>query len=247
MSTLTLPQLIPEWPAIKADRPAIIGMKGGADHPFGALLIIVSELGLVVVNEYLERQQANITHRNAIVRTFDAQRFTDLKWAVSDAEKELQLEFALADTPVIGVPNAKTFGIQRVQSWLAADQLFFVAAKCPQALKQLRRYRYAENVMPDGQKRDKEAVFRADDELPEALGVAVLAWPELPKIPEPGLSERELKRWESLDEQSRHDIERLREYAAQSKSRDLDPNDASFPVGDFFGGANFSGKKENLW
>lgn len=232
---MNIEQLIPEWPKIEGSRSAIIGIKGGADHPFGALLVIATPFGLVVVDEYLERQQANITHKNALVRKFETAKFADLKWAVSETEKELLMEFALAGIPMIGVPNARASGIQRVQSWLAANQLFFVGGKCPQALAQLRRYRYAENVLPDGQKRDKEAVFRSDDELPEALGVAMLAWPELPKLAEAGMSERERKRWESLDESSRQDIERQRAYASQIAGKDLDENDPTFPVGDFFG------------
>lgn len=241
---MNIEQLIPEWPKIEGSRSAIIGMKGGADHPFGSLLIIATPLGLVVVDEYLERQQANIRHKNAIVTKFQTQRFTDLNWAVSETEKELRMEFALAGIPTIGVPNARASGIQRVQSWFAANQLFFIGSQCPQALKQLRRYRYAENVLPDGQKRDKEAIFRSDDELPEALGVAMLAWPELPSVPEPTMSDRERKRWEALDEGSRLDIERQREYTAQQR-QDLPEDDPSFPVGDFFG--QTGGGSSKLW
>lgn len=227
--------LIPEWPKIKGSRGAIIGIKGGADHPFGALLIVMTELGLVVVDEYLERQQANIRHKNDLVAKFETKRFMDLTWAVSESEKELRMEFALAGVPTVGVPNARAAGIQRVQSWLVANQLFFVGQKCPQALKQLRRYRYAENVLPDGQKREREGIFRADDELPEALGAAVLAWPELPKPTPAIMTERERKRWEALDEQSKQDILRLREYERQAKGDTLDETDPMFPVGDFFG------------
>lgn len=226
--------LIQEWPKIDGTRSAIIGIKGGADHPFGALLIVATTLGLVVVDEYLERRQANITHKNDIVQKFQTARFPDLKWAVSESEEELRVEFALAGVPTIGVPNGAS-GIQRVQSWFAANQLFFVGSKCPQAVEQMRRYRFAENVLPDGQKRENEAVFRADDELPNALGVAVLAWPELPKPAEPTMTERQRKRWESLDEGSRQDIERVKEFESQAKGRDLQENDPSYPVGDFFG------------
>lgn len=241
---MNLATLIPEWPTVHGSRPAIIGMKGGADHPFGALLIVATPLGLVVVAEYLERQQANVKHKTAIVRQFDTPKFTDLTWAVSEAEKELRIEFALAGIPTYGVPNARAAGIQRVQSWLAAHQLFFVGETCPHAVKQLQRYRYADNRLPDGQKRDREGVFRADDELPEALGVAMLAWPTLPTIPHPTMTERERKRWDALDEGSRQDIERLKEYEARS-GKDLDEDDASFPVGDFFGSG--SGSANKLW
>jgi hypothetical protein len=240
---MTIDTLIPEWPKIDGARPALIGLKGGADHPFGALLIVATPLGLVVVHEYLARQQANITHKIAILQQFGTHRFTDLRWAVSETERELRMEFALAGIPTLGVPQARAAGIQRVQSWLAAHQLFVVGATCPQAIRQLQRYRYAENTLPDGQKRDRENVFRADDELPDALGVALLAWPDLPMIPQPGMTERERKRWESLDEGSRRDIERLRDYVASTT--DLDETDPAFPVGDFFGSGRGSAPK--LW
>lgn len=242
---MDLATLLPEWPRINSTRPALIGLRGGSDHPFGALLIIATECGLVVVDEYLERQQANLKHKNAIVSKFNTARFADIRWAVSDAEKDLQLEFALADVPTIGVPHVQTFGIQRVQSWLMADQLYFASQQCPETIRQLKRYRYAENTLPDGQKRQTETVFRADDELPTALAVAVLAWPALPKPTPATMTERERKRWESLDEGSRQDIERLKEYAAQVKGRDLDEADPSFPVGDFFGAR--SGDCDKLW
>lgn len=242
---MDLATLLPEWPRINSTRPALIGIRGGSDHPFGALLMIATERGLVVVDEYLERQQANLKHKNAIVAKFNTTRFSDLRWAVSDAEKDLRLEFSLADVPTIGVPSVQTFGVQRVQSWLLADQLYFASQQCPETIRQLKRYRYAQNTLPDGQKRQTETVFRADDELPTALAVAVLAWPELPKPTPAVLTDRERRRWESLDEGSRQDIERLKEYAAQVKGKDLDESDARFPVGDFFGTGTGSGDK--LW
>src|SRR5258706_4844793 len=50
-------KFIPEWPRINPERPRVIGLDSGADHPFGAVLIIATELGLVVVSEYLERKK----------------------------------------------------------------------------------------------------------------------------------------------------------------------------------------------
>ena len=77
------------------------------------------------------------------------------------------------------------------------------------------------------------------------IGVAMLAWPELPKIPELTMSERERKRWDALDEGSRQDIERLRDYAKQTASIDVEDDDPSFPVGEFFGSGG--GERDKLW
>ncbi len=62
---------------------------------------------------------------------------------------------------------------------------------------------------------------------------------------QPGMTERERKRWEALDEGSRQDIERLKAYAADSATADLDEHDPSYPVGDFFGSG--SGSSQKLW
>ena len=232
---MTTTDLIPEWPQVNGSRPAMIGIKGGADHPFGALLIVMTPDGLVVVAEYLERQQANIRHKHAITKQFGTAKFADLKWAVRSTEDELITEFALAGVPMLGVPNTMGSGVQRVQSWLDAKQLFIVASTCPETVRQLRRYRFAENTLPDGQKRLSENVFRADNELPEALAVAVLAWPELPKVTPATMTERERKRWEGMDDRTRQDIQRVKDYESEALRRDLGEDDPSFPVGDFFG------------
>ena len=51
-------RLIPEWPAINPSRQILIGLDSGTDHPFGAVMIVVTDEGLVVVGEYLRRMQA---------------------------------------------------------------------------------------------------------------------------------------------------------------------------------------------
>jgi hypothetical protein len=46
---------------------------------------------------------------------------------------------------------------------------------------QMKKYRYAENVMPDGSKREKEKVYKKEDELPDCVRYALMTWPSLPK------------------------------------------------------------------
>lgn len=225
---------IPEWPALDASRQVIIGLDSGADHPFGAVLIVVTEKGLVVVNEYLERMQAAVSHLGALLQRFGCSRFANIKWAANKNEAQLRLEFGLRGVGVIPAENKHLVGIQRVQSWLHMKQLFFVASMVPKTIEQMRAYRYAENYLSDGQKREQELVFKKEDELPDALRYGLMAWPELPQVSLVSMTEREQARWSNLDERSRQDVERVREFAKQEKRKDLEPGDTNYPAGEFF-------------
>lgn len=228
--------LIPEWPNINSTRPVVIGLDSGADHPFGALLVVATEGGLVVVGEYLERLAAMMTHLAGIQGRFATSRFANIKWAANKNEAQLRLEFALRGVGVVPAENKHQIGIQRVQTWLTTKQLFFVRSRCPLAVEQLKAYRYADNFLADGQKREQEQVFKKRDELPDALRYALMAWPELPKADAMPMTERELKRWNALDAQSRLDITRIREYNAAELKKFTERGDKDYPVGEFFGG-----------
>jgi hypothetical protein len=229
-------KLIPEWPSISPSRPIIIGLDSGADHPFGAVMIVVTPHGLVCVREYLERNKAISLHLPAILNAFQVQGFAEVKWAANKNEKNLRLEFALKGIGVIPAESAHEIGIQRVQSWLHAKQMWF-AYTCPRTIDQMRAYRYADNIKPStGEKTAKEQVFKLKDELPDGVRYAVMAWPELPVIPTETLTDAQRARWDALDERSQLDIERVREYNAARKGQDLTLDDASYPLGDFYGG-----------
>lgn len=227
---------IPEWPHIDSTRKILIGLDSGADHPFGANMVVVTPTGLVVVDEYLERRQAHVTHLSTIQTRFQLNRFSNILWAANKNEAQLRIEFALRGVMVAPAENKHMVGIQRVQSWLHAKQMYFVGSKCPKTIEQMRTYRYADNYQTDGQKRDTETVFKRDDEHPDCLRYICMAFPELPSIDAITMSDREQARWNSLDEQSKLDIERIRAYNKQQLERDLDVNDPGYPVGDMYGG-----------
>ena len=227
-------KFIPEFPAIDPKRQIIIGLDSGADHPFGAVMIVSTERGLVVVGEYLKRMQALSQHLPQILTEF---RLTpalqrNLRWAANKNEANLRLEFGLRNVGVIQAENKHEVGIQRVQSWLYSGQLFF-AYTAPLTIEQMRAYRYAENVTTDGQKK-KEQVFKQKDELPDALRYALMAWPSLPSVEAPTMTPAQLSRWEALDERSRQQIERWKEYNAKSAQKDLQEHEAGYPSGEFF-------------
>lgn len=236
---------IPEWPAIDATRPILIGLDEGADHPFGAVLIVVTPTGLVVVDEYLKRLKAISEHRPAIIAAFQTRRFQSITWAANKNALNLRLEFAVASSTnmdvasgiqVVAAESKHDIGIQRVSSWLHAKQLYFVRSRCPKTIEQMQAYRYLDNITADGQKRAKEEVFKKKDELPDAVRYAIMAYPELPAAAVTLLSEREQKRWNGLDERTRYDIERMREYERREREKDLSEKDDLFPIGSFFGG-----------
>lgn len=233
LDSTAMKTFIPEWPAINPDRPVIVGLDSGADHPFGAVMIVATSKGLVVVNEYLERQKAISQHIAPIFMKFGLQRFTNVKWAANKNEANLRLEFGLKGVGVIPAENKHEIGIQRVQSWLYTKQLHF-AFTAPNTIEQMRAYRYANNSKPDGTKKEKEAVWKFKDELPDGVRYAMMAWPEIPEALEPVRSDRMQARWDAMSEETRAEIERVREYEERSKSNDLEPDNESYPMGGMF-------------
>jgi hypothetical protein len=241
-------KLIPEWPNLDASRSIVIGLDSGADHPFGAVQVVAVPEGLVVVGEYLERQQAMVTHLTSIRNAFQTPRFANIKWAANRNEAQLRLEWGLRGIGVVPAVNDHAIGIQRVQSWLHTGQLWFVRSRVPKLIEQMRAYRYADNYASDGQKREREQVFKKKDELPDALRYAVMAWPELPKLPDAPMTEREKRRWDALDERSRLDIERIREYNRGAIEKHLRETDKNYPIGDFWGvGGQECGDSGNIF
>jgi hypothetical protein len=226
-------KFIPEWPNINPERPRIVGLDSGADHPFGATLIVVTEHGLVVVNEYLERKKAVSQHLGPIQHKFGMfQLLPNVKWAANKNEANLRLEWALKGIGVIPAEAKHEIGIQRVQSWLYAKQLFFTYT-VPGTIEQMQAYRNAPNLTTDGQKK-KEQVFKQKDEYPDCIRYSLMAWPELPTVEEP-LPEREQNRWNNLDETSREQILQMREYNKREEEKNLDEGSEHYPLGEFFG------------
>ena len=236
-------KLIPEFPNVNPDRPVLIGLDSGVDHPFGAACIIVTEKGLVVIDEYLQRQKALSSHigpiRNEFLPPMRFQQGQPVKvtWAANKNEANLRLEFALKGIGVVAAEAKHEIGIQRVQSWLLTGQLFFWKPGCPLTVEQMQSYRYMDNIATDGQKKAREEVFKKKDELPDAVRYAIMAWPSLPEAKHPEMTEKQLLRWDQLDERTRMEIERVRDYnkASAQEASELEEGHPGFPLGDFFG------------
>ncbi len=224
-------EYIPEWPAI-IGRKIIIPLDSGTDHPFGALALVPTDKGVVVVSEYLERQRAFSTHLGVIKSTFPVIG-NNVLWGANRNEAALRMEFAAHGVAVAPAENDQMAGIQRVLSWLYVGQLKF-AHTCPRAFEQMKTYRYAKNESNDKQKL-KEKVFKLRDELPDCIRYGLMLWPSLPKTEAVSMSEAEKARWAALDEKSRMEIQAMREFHKNEKRKDMESEEDGYPGGSFFG------------
>lgn len=214
-------EIIPEWPQINPERQVLVGLDTGADHPFGAVKLVSTERGLVVVGEYLERNKSFIEHAGAIIRLANS---ASAKYAINRNEKQGMLELAQHRIYCQPAENDVVSGTERIKSWLHTGQLFFVASRCPHTIKEMKAYRWADNTAKDASKRT-EKVYKRDDELPDALRYALQTWPVLPRIPIADGHGRDLS---AMPEKMRFDIEQLRRI---DKAEQLKPQDV---VGDFW-------------
>ena len=214
--------VIPEWPEIDGWRQRIVGIDTGADHPFGAVKLVSTEKGLVVVGEYLERNKSFVEHANALKRLAGS---SSAKWAINKNEKQPCIELAQHGIYCQKAENDQVSGIERVKTWLHNDQLWFVESLCPRTITQMKAYRWAENTSRDGQVKAKERVYKKEDELPDCVRYAVMTWPELPKTPVATEQRRDISK---LPDEMRGAIERMRRMDASYTEK------PSGIVGDFW-------------
>ena len=227
---------IPEWPNISPHRKVLIGVDEGGDHPTGAVLIVVTDKGLVVVQDFLERMKAHSVAHDEIYRVFALHRFPEKTFAANKNALQLRLEWGLKGTGVIQAESKQEVGIQRTQSWLVTKQLKF-AYTARRTIEQMGAYRYADNTKPStGEKKEKEGVFKLKDELPDGLRYALMAWPELPDPEKVEMTEDQQKRWDAFDDKTRDELRRSKEYHDKKLGTgvDLKPEEDGYPVGNVF-------------
>lgn len=174
---------LPEWPNIDTSRPTIAAMDPGTDHPFAAVHIVVTPMGLIVVNEYEERGKTEhgVTTYMTHARNLKAMVAPCTpRWAIDKTQAQAAIEMASHGIYAQGAEYDVEGGIQRVYSWMALGQMKIARSKCPRLLKRLRHYRWAE--IPETKRGvTKPVPFKKDDDLPDALRYCVMLWPELPK------------------------------------------------------------------
>jgi hypothetical protein len=220
--------VIPEWDASKFNfglapwRQIIVGIDTGADHPFGAVRLVSTELGIVVIGEYLERHRSFIEHAGSMKAL--AQSPTT-RWAINKNERQPMIELAQHGIMCNAAENDIVAGTERVKSWLHMKQLWFVESQCPMTIKQMKTYRWAEDKAKDGSVR-KERVYKKADELPDCIRYALMTWPQLPK-PQAADTKRDITNL-PLDMQAV--IQRMRKI-----DKDLSKPAPDDITGDFYG------------
>jgi hypothetical protein len=65
-----------------------------------------------------------------------------------------------------------------------------------------------------------------------------MAWPHLPDLDKPKMTDSEQKRWDAMPERTRMDVERWTAYNKRNTETDLQLEDANYPLGDFFQSRN---------
>ena len=197
-------KFIPEWPNVSPWRQILVGLDTGADHPFGAVKVVATERGLVVTDEYLVRNKPFIEHANFLKMLAGSPQ---TRWALNKNERQPMLEFPQHGIfNIYPAENDIIAGTERVKSWLYNNQLFFIGPNVPKLIKQMKSYRWADNVAKDQQKR-QEKVYKKDDELPDALRYALMSWPQLPKPKEELVNRRDIS---TLPEDQQRFIQRER-------------------------------------
>jgi len=213
---LAVKRIIPEWPDINPTRQVIVGIDTGAKHPFGAVKLVSTEYGLVVVGEYLEQDKSFTQHAINLRRLAANEK---AKFACNKNERQGMIELAQHHIYCQGSENDVVSGIERVKSWLHSQQLFFVASRCPRTIEQMSAYRWAHDEQRDGQLR-KERVFKLDDELPDCIRYALMTWPVLPKV-KPA-EEKPTRDLSKLPADYRFTIELMRRHDARMEGKEAE-------------------------
>lgn len=241
----------PEWPSLDTTRPDVCGLDPGTDHPFGGVQLVGSPRGLVAVGEYLESNKVFGIHQAGI--KLMRRGFTG-RAGIDRSQAQAQLELAQYGLFTVPAENDNIAGINRVSAWMLASQqphvLDVVQPKhlprglvlpkrfCPNLIKELQAYRWAENSTGRAGL-TRELVFKKKDDLCDALRYALMTYPVLPSVdPEAVGGKRDLR---GLPQDIRLQIERERRAMTQDTATedDLEPMDDNLTpltgMGDFNG------------
>lgn len=205
-------RVLPEWPNIDPRRQCLIGLDPGVDHPFAGVLAVVTDKGIVVIGEYLERNRAIMDIVQGLSgicsRDNPLQPFQPEQWAIDKTQKIWAMEMSLYGLPIVPANNDVIGGINRVMAWMRTKQIFFIESRCPRLIKALQGYQWEENESKDGQA-TREKVKKINDDLPDALRYMLMLYPEVPEVDVVTLSKR-AEQIAKFSEEQRWAIERNR-------------------------------------
>ena len=217
-----LQEWLPEWPNINPSRPCVVGLDPGSDHPFAAVPIVVTERGLIVFDEYEQREKPAMLHAQALKAMVGG---LQPRWGYDRSQPQMAIELAQHGIFAAAAENAVIAGIERVKSWMVAGRIRFVKSRTKKLVSSLKSYRWAETEKKDGSTGIQQPYKRKDD-LPDALRYGVMTWPHLPEMAEGNTGGRDLS---SLPEKDQRDIARMLRHEKGQKDKVEDG------VGEFFG------------
>lgn len=177
--------VFPDWPLVDPTLECFVAIDPGADHPFAALLGVMTPRGIVICGEIKLRNktiQEYVDAMHAMLAALTpATPFSPQVWAIDRSQKQFSIELAQHRIYATAAENNVENGIRRTQSWIARKQIWFIQDLVPQTIEELRGYRWADNTKPDGQAM-KERVIKRNDDLCDALRYLLMAGPSLPDV-----------------------------------------------------------------
>lgn len=225
-------KIIPEWPKIHPHRICLGGIDPGSDHPFGSVLGVSTERGIVWIGEYLERNKPVIEHVRGLEgmsrRDNAAQPWTPQPWAIDKSAKQMSIELWQHGIRCQAAENDVLAGIQRVSSWLSSRRMWFIRSRVPKLIDQMLSYRWADNNRPDGSAKAEKVIKIADD-LCDPVRYAVMLWPELP-VPE-AIDDVLGRRLSDFPEERRWEMERLLKCGQRERGEEVDDDEPTGILG----------------
>lgn len=178
----------PEWPNLDVSRPAIAGLDPGTDHPFAFGQFVASPRGLVKIAEYAERQKPYAIHVSNIRQL---QRGFTCRVGIDRSQAQAQIELAQYGFHTVQAENDVIAGINRVTAWMLKNPahrepgqlphgLVLPKRYVPETIRTYRKYRWADSEKRDGSTKNRELVYKKDDDIPDADRYALMSYPVLP-------------------------------------------------------------------
>jgi hypothetical protein len=235
----------PEWPSLDPARPSVSAVDPGTDHPFAGVHLVASPHGLVAVGEYEQRNKPYQLHADAI--KYMRGGFQG-RCGIDRSQAQAQIELAQYGLITIPAENDVVAGINRVSAWMLRNRrhpglgiplhgLVLPKRLVPTLVKRLRPYRWADNQKADGSTKNRELVYKKNDDLPDALRYALMTYPTLPDAHPVG-ADGKTRDLAALPANVRRDIERERSSRESGRDDGLERMDEDMVpvdgVGDFY-------------
>jgi hypothetical protein len=224
-----LKRYIPEWPLINPARTCVVGLDPGSDHPFGGVVLIITEQAILVVGEYKHRELPASMHAANLKALTQG---LSPRWGIDRSQAQMVTELAQHGIFASAAENAVVAGIERVKSWMVTGRLKFVKSRCKELISELKSYRWKETEKKDGATGTQEP-YKKKDDLCDALRYGLMTWPHLPEAPEVEQGRRDTSQ---MSDQQRAELARVGRHMEAARKEKIEEG-----TGEFYGGYDDSG------